>query len=63
MALVLKNPPAHAGNIRDVGLIAESGKSPGEGHATHSNIHAWEILWTGEPGRLQSTGSYRVGHN
>ena len=25
--------------------------------ATHSNIHAWEIPWTEEPGRLQSMGS------
>ena len=25
--------------------------------ATHSSIHAWRILWTEEPGRLQSMGS------
>ena len=25
--------------------------------ATHSSILAWEILWTEEPGRLQSMGS------
>ena len=31
--------------------------------ATHSIILAWEIPWTGEPGRLQSMGSQRVGHN
>ena len=31
--------------------------------ATHSNILAWEIPWTEEPGRLQSMGSQRVGHN
>ena len=31
--------------------------------ATHSSILAWKILWTEEPGRLQSTtGSQRVGH-
>ena len=24
---------------------------------THSSIHAWEIPWTEEPGRLQSMGS------
>ena len=28
--------------------------------ATHSCILAWEILWTEEPGRLQSMGSQRV---
>ena len=30
--------------------------------ATHSSILAWEILWTGEPGELQSTGLQKVGH-
>ena len=29
--------------------------------ATHSSILAWEIPWTEEPGRLQSTGSQRIG--
>ena len=31
--------------------------------ATHFGILAWEIPWTEEPGRLQSTGSQRVGYN
>ena len=31
--------------------------------ATHSNILAWKIPWMEEPGRLQSMGSQRVGHN
>ena len=31
--------------------------------ATHSSILAWRILWTEEPGRLQSTGSQRVGRD
>ena len=31
--------------------------------ATHSSILAWRISWTEEPGRLQSTGSQRVGHD
>ena len=30
---------------------------------THSSILAWRIPWTGEPGRLQSIGSYRVGQD
>ena len=34
-----------------------------EGIATHSSILAWRISWTEEPGRLQSMGSQRVGHN
>ena len=28
--------------------------------ATHSGILAWRILWTEDPGRLQSMGSQRV---
>ena len=31
--------------------------------ATDSNILAWEIPWTEEPGGLQSMGSQRVGHD
>ena len=31
--------------------------------ATHSNILAWKIPWTEEPGRLQSMVSQRVGHD
>ena len=32
VALVLKNPPANAGDIRDAGLILGMGRSPGGGH-------------------------------
>ena len=31
--------------------------------ATHSSILAWEIPWTEKPGRLQSMGSQKVGHD
>ena len=31
--------------------------------ATHSSILAWRIPWTEKPGRLQSMGSQRVGHD
>ena len=31
--------------------------------ATHSSTLAWKIPWTEEPGRLQSMGSRRVGHD
>ena len=31
--------------------------------ATHSSILAWRIPGTGEPGRLPSMGSHRVGHD
>ena len=32
VALVVKNPPANAGDVRDTGLIPGSGRSPGGGH-------------------------------
>ena len=47
-------------NTGDLGLIAGSGRSPGEGNGTHSNILAWEIPRTEEPGGLQSMGSQRA---
>ena len=31
--------------------------------ATHSSVLAWRIPGTGEPGRLPSIGSHRVGHD
>ena len=34
-----------------------------KGMATHSSILAWRILWTEDPGMLQSMGSQRVGHD
>ena len=34
-----------------------------EGTATHSSVLAWRIPRTEEPGRLQSTGSQRVGRD
>ena len=50
MVLVIKNPPANAGNIRDVGSIPELEDPLEEGMATHSSILAWRIPWTEEPG-------------
>ena len=34
-----------------------------KGMATHSSILAWKVPWTEKPGRLQSMGSQRVGHD
>ena len=34
-----------------------------KGMATHSSILAWELPWTEEPGRLQSLGPQRAGHD
>ena len=63
VVLVVKNSPANAGHIRDSGLIPGSGRFVEEKRATHSTILAWEIPWTEGPGRLQSMGSQRVGHD
>ena len=57
---VVKTLPVNAG---DAGLIPGSGRSPGEGMATHFSILAWKIPWTEEPSRLQALGSQRVGHD
>ena len=57
---VVKNLPANAG---DVGLTPGPGKSPRGRNGNHSSILAWKIPWTEEPGRLQSTGLQRAGHD
>ena len=60
---VVKNLPAYAGDVRD-SVQSVGQKDPlEEGPATHSSILAWRIPWREEPGRLQSMGSHRVGHN
>ena len=62
--LVVKNPPAKAGDIKDAGSIPGSERALGKAEmATHSSILAWRILWTEEPGGLWSIGSQRVGHD
>ena len=54
VALVIKNPPANAGDIRDMGLISGSGRSSGGGHGNPPSIptpvflpgesHGWRNL-------------------
>ena len=41
-------------NVGDPGLISGSGRSPEEGNGNNSSILVWRILWTEEPGKLQS---------
>jgi len=63
VALVVKNPPANAGYIRDMDSIPGLEDPLEEGMATHSSIFAWRIPWTEKPGGLWSIGLRRVGHD
>jgi len=50
--------------LQEVWVQSWLGKMPvEEGKATHSSILAWRIPWIEEPGKLQSIGLQRVGHN
>jgi len=50
--------------MQETGVLSLGQKDPLEkGMATHSCILGWRTPWTEEPGRLQSIGSQRVGHN
>ena len=44
-------------NAGDLGSVAGQGDPQEKGMAAHSNILAWRILWTEEPGGLQSWAS------
>ena len=56
MALGVKNLPANAG---DAGSVPGLEDPLEKEMATHSSIVAWEIIWTEEPGGLQSLGSQK----
>ena len=57
---MVKNLPTK----QEIGVRSLGLEDPLEkGMATHSNILAWKILWTEEPGRLYSMASQRVGHD
>ena len=60
MAQTVKNLPAKQ-EITVQSLNREDALE--KGVATHSRTLAWKILWTEEPGGLQSVGLQRVGHN
>ena len=49
---MVKNPPANAGDIRDVGSIPRLGRPLEKGAATHSSILGWRNPWTEEPDGL-----------
>ena len=58
VAVVVKNPPANAGDTRDTGLIPGSGSSPGGGHGNPLQYSCLK-----KAGGLQSIGSQRVEHD
>ena len=59
VAQTVKNPPA----VQETWVQSLGQDDPvEEALATRSSILAWRIPWT-EPGRLQSMGSQRVGHD
>ena len=62
-SLVAQMVKASAYNAGDLGLIPGLGRSLEKEIAAHSSIVAWKIPWTEEPGRLQSMGPLRVGHD
>ena len=60
---MVKNLPDNARDVRDVSSIPGWEDPLEDGMATHSTILAWGILWTEQPGGLQSIESKRVGRN
>ena len=62
MALVVKDLPANAGGIRDMGSIPGSERSPGGRLGNPLQYSCLENPMDRGAGKLQSTGSQRVGH-
>ena len=64
MVLVVKNLPANAGDIRNMGSITGSGRSLGGEHGNPLQDSCLESpVDREEPGGLESVGSRRVRHN
>ena len=61
VALVVKNSPANAGNVRDSGSIPGWGRSPREGNGNPLQYPCLENLM--DRGSLRSMGSQRIGHD
>ena len=59
VALVVRNPLANAGSVRDRDLIPGSQDTLEKGMAGHASIPAWRVPRTEEPGALWSIGSQK----
>ena len=57
---MVKNQPANAGDIRDVGLIPGLGRSPGGGHGNPLQYPFLGIPWTEEPGGVLRVAKSRT---
>ena len=60
---MVKNPPANAEDIRDVGSIPELRRSPGGGHSNPLQYSCLENPMEEEPGGVQSMGLQRDGRD
>ena len=54
VVLVMKKPPANAGDTRDAGSIPELERAPGGGNGNPLQCSCLGIPWTEEPGGLSS---------
>ena len=63
VALVVKNLPANAGDLRDTCLIPGLGRSPREVNGNPLQYSWLRIPLKEEPGWLQSVGSHRMEHD
>ena len=59
VAQTVKSLPA----VQDTQVQSLGRKDPQKGSGAPSSLPSWRIPWTEEPGRLQSMGSQRVGHD
>ena len=60
---MIKNPPAHSGDIRDAGSVPGWGRSPGDGHGNPLQCSCLENPMDEGPGAPQSVGSHGVGRD
>ena len=63
MAIMVKNPPVNAEDLRDMGSVPGPGRSLEEGMPTHSSILAWESHGQRSLAGYSPGGSKRIGHN
>ena len=63
VVLLVKNPPANAGDVRDVGLIPGSGRFPGGEHGNPLQYFCLESPMDRRACGLQSIGLQRVRHH